>query len=315
MPRIWPIRHCVCHPVWKLPHWMPVVRPPLTCFPSRRIKNLKRLCSCMQYSILLFIAILLALLIGKNVEENHVERARSTMDLYNKSEVCALMGVPDYLLNTSVTQGRQRSSTLDDSNAIIKTIANVTVARSTPNTLVAHCGDCGKCSTPSDVKIYDETKNTLTDTTTKCAKLGLIGGRRRATKCMQERTGLSEGCIECWVDNILCSIKSCVFTCLWRQLTSWGDEKSVGGELNDCTRCDELRCGRGFLMCAGANRRRTGIVSDIERDHDQEVCNDADEEFWQSEQVRLWYQSVTRNTTASTSTGEPESRLLRGLSP
>ena len=37
---------------------------------------------------------------------------------------------------------------------------------------------------------------------------------------------------------------------------------------------DEERCGPAFLACAGANRRRAGIVSDIQRD-DRELCQEA----------------------------------------
>jgi len=323
MTRVWPIHHCFCHPILKLPHWMPVMRPPQRCFPQKRMKTLKRLCSCMQYSILAMLIILLVLWIGKHVEDKHVQRAQSTVDLYTKPQVCALQHIPDDIFNntrqSSSRKQRQRYYSSSPQHerrlqhlSFIQTLENVTVARQEPNTIIAHCGDCGSCSTPRDVLIYDETKNTLTDTSTKCAKLGLIGGRRRASKCMEEHVGLSEACTKCWVENIMCSIKSCVFTCLLRQLTSWGDEKSVAGELNDCTRCDELRCGRAFLNCAGANRRRTGIVSDIARDNEQEVCMHADEEFWRNQEIQLWYQSLVANETTNV---EPETRLLRGLRP
>lgn len=302
-----------------------MIRPPQRLYPQKRIKTLKRLCSCVQYSILLLLFILVVMLVGKHVEENHVQRAPSTVDLYTKPQVCALLNVPEDILNTTsdASASSQRSSRLSEpphdrvlqsnSTFLIQTLPNITVARDTPNTLVAHCGDCGQCSTPRDVQIYDATKNSLTDTATHCAKLALIGGRRRATKCMQDRVGLSEGCTECWVDNFICTITNCVFTCLWRQMTSWGEKKSNGGALNECTKCDELRCGRAFLECAGANRRQTGIVSDIERDDDQEVCRDADEAFWRSQELRMWYQSVVTNETTKNETTFGDTRLLRGL--
>jgi hypothetical protein len=37
------------------------------------------------------------------------------------------------------------------------------------------------------------------------------------------------------------------------------------GRLNDCLACDEAYCGAMFIECAGANRRRAGITSDIGR--------------------------------------------------
>ena len=39
---------------------------------------------------------------------------------------------------------------------------------------------------------------------------------------------------------------------------------------------DERLCGPGFLECAGANRRQSGIVSDIGRDGEHEQCHSVD---------------------------------------
>ena len=36
-------------------------------------------------------------------------------------------------------------------------------------------------------------------------------------------------------------------------------------ELSTCLKCDELMCGPEFITCAGANRRRLGITTDIGR--------------------------------------------------
>ncbi len=47
------------------------------------------------------------------------------------------------------------------------------------------------------------------------------------------------------------------------------------GELSDCLRCDEKLCGPAFISCAGANRRRAGVVSDIER-NGTHVCKEVD---------------------------------------
>ncbi|CAF1616566.1 unnamed protein product [Didymodactylos carnosus] len=40
------------------------------------------------------------------------------------------------------------------------------------------------------------------------------------------------------------------------------------GSLNDCLACDEDYCGKPFIVCSGANRRRSGIMSDIDRPQD-----------------------------------------------
>lgn len=49
--------------------------------------------------------------------------------------------------------------------------------------------------------------------------------------------------------------------------------------LDPCHACDERFCGHAFVECAGANRRRVGVVSDIERDLDVEVCTKVDWEW------------------------------------
>lgn len=50
--------------------------------------------------------------------------------------------------------------------------------------------------------------------------------------------------------------------------SSWRQESL---DSNPCLACDEARCGAEFMQCAGANRRRAGVVSDIERGR-REVC-------------------------------------------
>lgn len=151
--------------------------------------------------------------------------------------------------------------------------------------VIGHCGDCGACSNPHDITIYDDTKNSLTGDATKCAVKGMIGGRRLARRCLDERVGLSPKCNNCWVENIICDLKLCVFSCTWhmiKQRFSGGATKANKGGLNPCTYCDEKRCGPEFIRCAGANRRRTGILSDIDRDVDAEVCTAVDQKWWET---------------------------------
>jgi hypothetical protein len=149
--------------------------------------------------------------------------------------------------------------------------------------IVAHCGDCGACSTPHDINLYDETRNSLLQSTTKCAKRALIWGRATAETCMEKTVGFTPACNDCWIENIMCDLRKCVFTCMWYGLfktiddsapTTSADDGTTPSKnaLNPCTACDEQRCGPAFVQCAGANRRRSGIVSDIQRDPDAEVC-------------------------------------------
>jgi hypothetical protein len=57
--------------------------------------------------------------------------------------------------------------------------------------IVAHCGDCGTCSNPYDINIYDVTQNTLFSTTVDCSKRALLWGRKTATNCMMDNVGFT----------------------------------------------------------------------------------------------------------------------------
>ncbi len=184
--------------------------------------------------------------------------------------------------------------------AFHKTVQSDSDHGNTTTVITAHCGDCGYCSNPHDVQIYDVTKTTLFSTTTTCAKYGLLWGRATAAKCMMDHVDCTFSCIECWVENIMCDLKKCIFTCLWYGLFSQIDGSSSvssssntttnplsdAKSLNPCTLCDEKRCGPHFLQCTGANRRRCGILSDIERHND--VCTMVQPAQW-------WEDTVTVN--------------------
>lgn len=141
---------------------------------------------------------------------------------------------------------------------------------------VAHCGACGECSTVYDIIIYNATRNTLTTAATKCALKALVGGRLAVAKCFDIEVGFTAPCRDCWVDNVMCDQQLCLFTCI-RSLVL-GESKNVvdSTTLNRCLECDERRCGHAFAMCAGANRRRCGVISDIGRDSANEICTNVD---------------------------------------
>jgi hypothetical protein len=70
----------------------------------------------------------------------------------------------------------------------------------------------------------------------------------------------------------MCDLKHCAFTCIKSLLL--GQKNNEGGsKLSSCLLCDERMCGPAFIECAGANRRRCGIVSDIARNESGEVCS------------------------------------------
>ena len=59
--------------------------------------------------------------------------------------------------------------------------------------------------------------------------------------------------------------------------------------LNRCTECDEKRCGPAFVKCAGANRRRSGILSEFERDVENEFCTAVDTGWWNDERLQSYW--------------------------
>lgn len=139
------------------------------------------------------------------------------------------------------------------------------------NMSIVHCGECGHCSNLNDIEIMKNTKDTLTKTATKCALQGLLFGDKAADECLQEKVGFTSACSSCWSDNVRCTRTKCKFTCL-KSLMMRESNNRDGIHLNPCLECDEKMCGPAFIACAGANRRRLGIESDIKRDTKQEQC-------------------------------------------
>lgn len=146
---------------------------------------------------------------------------------------------------------------------------------------ILNCGQCGHCSNRADVRIYKETSETLTGIMTECAREDFFLGKD-PYYCLQSQTNLTDGCTRCWIDNYECNINSCLATCVKERflafvpaLGDWSDARP----LSNCHACDERLCGPAFVGCAGANRRRVGVVSDIERDAEREICGKVDWEW------------------------------------
>ena len=134
------------------------------------------------------------------------------------------------------------------------------------NTKILGCGPCGSCSNEHDVHIYWQTKNNLTRVTRWCAVASLLS-EKLGEKCMKHYVGFTDDCNKCWMENIKCDRKNCKWICIWSLIKNepYVDED---GKLNSCLQCDEDVCGPAFKECAGANRRRSCIASDIMRDQD-----------------------------------------------
>lgn len=233
-------------------------RAELSCGLNRSKKSSVRQLSRCATNIIALISFITVWKIGMAFENWHTENAPSTTPLYKTQEVCAAVMSED--------KSKLDFMTFDNENAIPK-MGNTT-------TKIAHCGGCGSCSNVNDIGIYKRTTQTLYQNAKICTYRFLIGGRRGMKRCMTKRTTFTPACLDCWVDNMMCDWQLCVFVCLKYSISMMVDRFRNAGhhDLNPCLQCDEKRCGPAFLKCAGANRRRCGIISDINRDVDHEVC-------------------------------------------
>ncbi len=300
--------------------------------------------------VIIMVVLVITFFTGSEIEQRVVNRLPNTNDFYTTSDVCVLIlpGLYERLLsnestllsNTTTlknitnvtalevaikrtTQPQQQSNSSKSRllpPLVAKTYASSSLIQKNNNaTIFAHCGDCGSCSNPHDIAIYAATRDTLLGISTDCAKHGLVGGRRAASACMVTKVGLTPGCNRCWVDNIMCDLRWCLFSCLWhRTINKLFQEWGGGGQnkkrnrtnvqpLNACTTCDEKRCGPAFITCAGVNRRRAGILSDISRQN-SEVCQLPDPTWWQSPFLQAYYEA----TQPAPSPGSYQWPFLRG---
>lgn len=212
-------------------------------------------CVLRRAVIFLVISTLLLLVIcaiGARIERGYIQKRMSTAHLYATNDVCAMDG------SDQVTTFPSTQEAHDNGNQ------------------VAHCGQCGQCSTRQDMEIMGQTKATLTRDSTRCAFLMFLGNPKLVSKCMKEKVGFTDSCTGCWTNNIQCTFQKCKFTCLQSKMLGESNNGGADGSLNSCLECDEKMCGPDFLTCSGANRRRMGVVSDIGRDAQQEQCGTVD---------------------------------------
>jgi hypothetical protein len=91
---------------------------------------------------------------------------------------------------------------------------------------VAHCGECGFCSNPEDIKVYVDTREVIAILAKKCTKEAVfhlldIGEYEQIVECLTDRIGFTQDCTECWAENMMNTAKSCLFTCMVTTLTGF----------------------------------------------------------------------------------------------
>jgi hypothetical protein len=237
-------------------------------------------------SLSLFAFIYVYLLIEEGRELEIWENSPSTRQLYRTPQVC----IQDEHTN--------EITTLDSDEEM------------TNASHILNCGHCGKCSNPADIQIYHETRGTLTTIATQCTVRGLYRflDIHYVKACLIEDSHMSSPCVDCWILNVECNWKHCLKTCVkhktppFRWLPSWY-KRAHESPLDPCIECDERMCGPLFIDCAGANRRRVGVVSDLQRDANLEICNKADWNWVESKAKETEQQEpVTHTKKEATST-------------
>lgn len=96
----------------------------------------------------------------------------------------------------------------------------------------------GACDNEEDFQILQAVEATLSDTIAGCAMKCIGQGVPCMAGCVQEGTGLSTDCSNCFGAVIDCTISKCMFQCM--------DSSSAA-----CAECQELHCADAFMECAG----------------------------------------------------------------
>ncbi|EFC37780.1 predicted protein [Naegleria gruberi] len=212
--------------------------------------------------------------------------------IYNEEGFCGFDGK-----NYKSSNHDDRNDTTDDqstthnnsnpNNLSSSSILNININNNNNTKLMMkmmHKGPCGICSNLHDYEVYNRTRLTLTRTATLCAVGYLLLGERVSRYCLSSQTGMSELCVECWLQNIQCTTAMCMPVCVkhfvrtyWERLAmalgldSIGEYSAQFGKdnLSPCFKCDEMECGNGFKKCSGLNRRNAGFETDIPRPDEQ----------------------------------------------
>jgi hypothetical protein len=177
------------------------------CAPSR---SCCKRCGLLTIALIIIagLSILAAIFLGSRVESRAVARASDTLNLYNQNSVCVL---------EDVTQTMSTFPSAQDANEA--------------GLPIAHCGNCGGCSSVHDITIYAETRNSLTMDATKCALNSFVSLALVST-CFDKKVGFTPACRDCWTENIGCTKKRCKWTCL--KFKMLGGSNNDGDGLNKC---------------------------------------------------------------------------------
>uniref|UniRef100_A0A7S3DS59 Uncharacterized protein n=1 Tax=Entomoneis paludosa TaxID=265537 RepID=A0A7S3DS59_9STRA len=212
----------------------------------------------MLATMLVIYVFFIYMLIGSRIEYNRAGRAPSTTPSFTTKVVCGFD--PENPSNFQTFEGKELAH-----------LAGYTIA---------HCGACSQCSNPHDIKTYVETRKTIADSSKQCGPYVYLGTKDDVTDCLQKKIGFTRDCTMCWTEDMISTGKNCLSTCLTTLFSGFMTDNNIAGAgdqgwLNACVFCDEKISGPGFVACSGVARRRLGIVSEIER-NPEEQCQNTD---------------------------------------
>jgi hypothetical protein len=143
-----------------------------------------------------------------------------------------------------------------------------------------------------------KTRKTIAKDTKSCGVKSMFGKYEDLVKCHTDKIGFTRPCTICWTDNMKNTQKQCLFTCLKTLFTGFMSDNNVPGAgeqgwLNQCIFCDERMSGPAFVECSGVARRRLGIVSEIER-NPEEQCPNTDVDWVNVDWDELWNSDTLR---------------------
>lgn len=146
--------------------------------------------------------------IGANRESRSAARAPSTTKYFTTLEVCAY----------DASDTSKPFITFPSKEAAV--LANHTVA---------HCGNCGYCSNPQDIRTYVDTRETIAKTAKMCGPKAIFGPFEKLAECLEGRIGFSEPCTFCWAENMKSTASGCIFTCMTTLFTGFMSDNNVDG--------------------------------------------------------------------------------------
>ena len=97
----------------------------------------------------------------------------------------------------------------------------------------------GACNNPADIKVFHDHWYDFRSIVQSCAQ-DCLGRSNCTSRCIQNDTGLSEGCSDCFGDTVECIASKCFVPCL-------------KPESNDCQKCALDNCLPALLKCTGCD--------------------------------------------------------------